>query len=74
MNLVKDMRLAHGMTVEAFAAAVGVSKGTIISAQNTNQITPELKAKVLRAFALDDTFFSYLDKKKKLEWYEYHDN
>lgn len=71
-SFVRDMRLAHGLTVEEFAKRVGVAKGTILAAQHRENITPELKAKILRAFPIDDRFFYYIEMKKRLEGYEYY--
>lgn len=69
-NLVRDMRLAHGLTVRDFAKRIGVTPATVTTAENSEYITPKLKATVLREFDLDDTFFNYVAKRKRLEEYE----
>lgn len=68
-NLVRDMRMAHGMTIEAFAQSIGVSKSTVTTSE-AGQPTAAMKAKVLKVYELDDTFFHYVEQRKKTEGYE----
>ncbi|WP_346234730.1 helix-turn-helix transcriptional regulator [Lysinibacillus telephonicus] len=70
-NLVRDMRMAHGLTVREFAKRIGVTPATVTSAENAEFITQKLKAKVMLVFDLDDTFFDFVEQRKRLEKYEY---
>lgn len=67
-NLVRDMRMAHGMTVEAFAKSIGVSKSTITTSE-LGQPTAAVKAKVLKVYELNDSFFFYVEQRKKSDSY-----
>ncbi|UZM98217.1 helix-turn-helix transcriptional regulator [Lysinibacillus sp. MHQ-1] len=49
-NLVRDMREAHGLTVRDFAARIGVTPATVISAEKSEFITQKMKANVMRFF------------------------
>ncbi|OMC80923.1 helix-turn-helix transcriptional regulator [Viridibacillus sp. FSL H8-0123] len=69
-NLVRDMRNAQGLTVRDFAKKIGVTPATITSAESKSQLTQKMKASVLRVFELDDTFFDYVEQKRRLEKYE----
>lgn len=69
-NLVRDMRGAHGLTVRDFAARIGVTPATVISAEKSEFITQKMKANVMRFFDLDDVFFEYVEKRRKLMIYE----
>jgi len=69
-NLVRDMREAHGLTVRDFAAKIGVTPATVISAEKSKFITQKMKANVMRFFDLDDVFFGYVEKRRKLIIYE----
>ncbi|MBM7707602.1 transcriptional regulator with XRE-family HTH domain [Chryseomicrobium aureum] len=64
-NLIRDLRLCHGMTIEQMANRLGVSKSRISSAESTGNISPKLKALALREFPLNEDFFAFLDQKKK---------
>ncbi|QTB25556.1 helix-turn-helix domain-containing protein [Lysinibacillus sphaericus] len=69
-NLVRDMREAHGLTVREFAVKIGVTPATVISAEKSEFITQKMKANVMRFFDLDDVFFEYVEKRRKLMIYE----
>lgn len=72
-NLAKDMRLSKGMSVEAFASSIGVSKAALSRAEN-GHITPEMKAKILRVHEITDDFYFYVEQRKKADLYIINDN
>lgn len=61
------IRLYTGMSQSKFANHVGISRTTVgMIETNQRPVTPYVRAKLAAKFELDDAFFAFLEKFRKI--------